>query len=250
MRGWMVMLILMLGLAGPARAQTPVDTALILAVDASGSISPAEFALQREGIRQAVTDPQVLAAIRSGPFARLAIAYVEWGGPGMAQTMVGWHLVEDPAGAEAFGRAVLAAHRSIQSWNAIGDAIDHAVSLFDTCPCAPMRRVIDISGDNPDANGLRPVMASRDAAVAAGITINALAVVHDGEGGLAGGDPWLVTRYRNEVIGGPGAFVLPARSRADFARALRDKMVLEIAGTAPGPHRRVGRSTEYAGISR
>ena len=220
-----------LAVSAPVPAQdgfTPVDTALVLVVDASGSISEAEFRLQREGIAQAVTDGEVMAAILSGAWQRLAIAYVEWGGPMMAQTMVGWQVVEDEASAEAFAAAVLGAPRSTQSYNAIGDGIDHAARLLAACPCQPSRRVIDVSGDNPDNRSVRPAPIARDDAVANGVTINALAIL-EGDPIGPSGKPLLVENYESEVIGGPGAFVMPAEDRADFARALRQKMVLEIA---------------------
>jgi hypothetical protein len=228
---------LLLGVAPPAAAQggfTPVDTALVLVVDASGSITEEEFRLQREGIALAVTDPGVMSAILSGGLQRIAIAYVEWGGPMMAQTMVGWMIVEDGASADDFAAAVLAAPRSQQSYNAIGDAIDHAAALLGQCPCQPTRRVIDVSGDNPDNRSVRPAPVARDAAIAAGITVNALAILENDPIGPSG-RPLLVENYEGEVIGGPGAFVLPAQDRRDFTRALRQKMVLEIAGLQPAP---------------
>lgn len=209
-----------------------VDVALVLTVDASGSIDPEEFRLQKEGIAGAVADPQVLSAIQSGRNGRIAIAYVEWGAPGAPQMVVDWMLVGDAASAASFGDAVLGAARSVQSYNAIGDAIDLAVGLFAACPCQPTRRIIDVSGDNPDNRSHHPGPLARDAAVAQGITINALAIVQDERLG-PGGRPWLVETYEQTIIGGFGAFAMAANSRADFARALRDKMVLEISGTAP-----------------
>lgn len=222
---------------GAALAQTGgdvprVDVALVLTVDASGSIDPSEFQLQKEGIASAVADPQVLSTIQSGRNGRIAITYVEWGAPGGAQMMVDWMLVSDPASAAAFGGAVLDAPRSTQSYNAIGDAIDLAVKLFEACPCRPTRRIIDVSGDNPDNRSHHPAPLARDAAVAEGVTINALAILQDGRLG-PGGRPWLVEAYERTVIGGFGAFAIAANSRADFARALREKMVLEISGIAP-----------------
>ena len=209
-----------------------VDVALVLTVDASGSIDHPEFQLQKEGIAGAVADPEVLSTIQSGRNGRIAIAYVEWGAPGGAQMMVDWMLVGDAASAAAFGNAVLQAPRSIQSYNAIGDAIDLAVRLFDACPCQPTRRIIDVSGDNPDNRSHHPGPLARDAAVAKGITINALAIVQDGRLG-ASGKPWLVETYERTIIGGFAAFAIAANSRADFARALREKMVLEISGLVP-----------------
>lgn len=207
----------------------PVDTALVLVVDASGSIVGPEFRLQKEGIAQSITDEEVMSAIMAGEYQRIAIAYVEWGSPGLARTVVDWSIVEDEASAEAFAARVLDAKRSPQTYNAIGDGIDHAAELLGQCPCQPARRVIDVSGDNPDNRSVRPSTVAREAAVADGITINALAILENDPIGPSG-RPELVEIYEAEVIGGPGAFVMPAESRADFARALRQKMVLEIAG--------------------
>ncbi|MGE0715574.1 MAG: DUF1194 domain-containing protein [Alphaproteobacteria bacterium] len=216
----------------PAVAQVPVDTALVLVVDSSGSIDADEFRLQKEGIAQAVTSPRVLQAVAGGSFGKLALAYVEWGSPARPETVVGWTIVDDRRSAEAFAAAVVAAPRSPQSYNAIGDAIDHAALLLQRCPCEAMRKVIDISGDNADMRSLNPAPAARDAAVALGITVNALAVLENDRTGPSG-RPWLVEYYERDVIGGAGAFVMAARDRADFTRALLDKMVLEVAGTQP-----------------
>jgi len=221
--------------SGVALAQTEpprADVALVLTVDASGSIDHEEFQLQKEGIAQAVAAPEVLSTIMSGRHGRIAIAYVEWGAPGGAQTVVDWMMVGDEAEAAAFGNAVLAAPRSLQSYNAIGDAIDHAVKLFDVCPCRPTRKIIDVSGDNPDNRSHVPALLARDAAVASGVTINALAILQDGRLGPEG-RPWLVETYERTIIGGFGAFAHAADSRADFARALREKMVLEISEIEP-----------------
>jgi hypothetical protein len=208
-------------LARATRAAEPVDVALVLAADASGSIDADEFRLQKEGIAEALSDARVLAGIRSGPLGRIAVAYVEWGAPGGAATMVPWAVVAGADGAAAFARALMAAPRSVQSWNAIGDAIDHCVALIESAPFEPTRKVIDISGDAGDMRSLRPAPIARDAAVAKGVVINALAIVESRLG--------LVAQYERDVIGGPGAFVEAALTRADFTAALRRKLIREIA---------------------
>jgi hypothetical protein len=211
--------------AAPAHAAGPqareVDLLLVLAIDASGSITEEEFRLQRDGCAEALTQPAILAAIGSGPLGALGIAMVEWGAPGGAATVVDWHRVSDAASAGAAAAAFRAAPRSRQSWNAIGDAIDHAARLIAAAPFRAERKVIDVSGDAPDMRGIRPAAVARDDAVAAGITVNALAIL--------GGTPGLAERFGDEVIGGPGAFVMTAEGRADFARAIRAKLVREIA---------------------
>lgn len=226
----------MLFWSASSMAQTAVDTALVLAVDASGSIDDAEFQLQKEGIALAVTDKRVLDVVRSGPLQRIAIAYVEWGGPGMAQTMVDWMVVDCEGSAQAFAGAVLAAPRSAQTYNAIGDVIVHATAMLRDCPHEATRAVIDISGDNPDNRSFVPAPVAREAAAGEGITINALAILQSNMLGPSG-KPLLVENYENEVIAGPGAFVIAARDRGDFARALLQKMVLEIAHREPAAGR-------------
>jgi len=203
------------------RAAEPVDLALVLAVDASSSIDALEYQLQKEGIAQALADERVLAGIRSGALGRIAVAYVEWGTPGGAATIVPWRIIADAADAAAFASALMSAPRSVQSWKAIGDAIDHCVALIEAAPYEATRRVIDVSGDAGDMRSLRPAPVARDAAIAKGVVVNALAIV-EGRGGL-------VAQYGRDVIGGPGAFVEMALTRADFAAALRRKLIREIA---------------------
>ena len=195
----------------------------MLAADASGSIDDDELRLQKEGIAEAVADGRVIEAIRSQPLGRTAFAYVEWGSPGGAATMVPWTVVGDSEAAALFGGAVVRAPRSVQSWNAVGDAIVHAVALLDACPCEATRRIIDVSGDGPDRRSLTPAPAARDAAVARGITVNALAII------LRPAMRGLAHSYAREVIGGPGAFVETAEGRSEFVDALRRKLIREIA---------------------
>ncbi len=217
-------------LAGPAPAQAPaVDLLLVLAVDASGSIDQDEFALQREGIAEALTHPAVLGAIRSKPRGAIGVAMVEWGAPGGAATVVDWMRIADPAGAQAAAAAFRDAPRSRQSWNAIGDAILHGLALLEAAPWRAAERTIDVSGDGPDMRSLVPAEAARDAAVARGVVINGLAI----EAGSAWRDGRLAAAYEAQVMGGPGAFVMRAEDRHDFARAMRAKLIREIA-TAPG----------------
>ena len=129
--------------------------------------------------------------------------------------------------AAAFGSAVVRAPRSFQSWNAIGDAIEHSTTLLDACPCEATRRIIDVSGDGPDMRSLTPAPIARDAAVAKGITINALAII------VRVPRIGLTDAYARDVIGGPAAFVVPVRDREKFVEAIRTKLVLEIAMLTP-----------------
>jgi len=206
--------------AAPARA-AEADLLLALVVDASGSIDGSEFALQRQGYAEALTDPSVVAAAQSGMVGTIAVTMIEWGAPGGAATVVPWMELRDAGSAAALGAAIRAAPRSAQSYNAIGDAIDHAAREIAAAPMRAGRKVIDLSGDGPDIRSLRPAPVARDDAVEAGITINAIAI----DGGFRN----VRAAYERDVIGGIGAFVMDATDRTDLFRALRAKLVREIS---------------------
>jgi hypothetical protein len=213
---------------GAARAQAApgVDLLLVLAMDASGSIDPEEFRLQREGLAEGITHPAVLAAIASKPRGAIGVAMVEWGSPGGAATVVDWMAVRDATSARALAEAIMAAPRSRQSYNAIGDAIAHGTALIASAPFRGEDLVIDVAGDGPDMRSFTAAPEARDAAVARGIVVNGLAI--EVAPVTRFGEP-LRRTYEREVIGGPGAFVVAAETRLDFARAMRAKLIREIA---------------------
>ena len=216
--------------ASPALAQgQAVDLLLVLAVDASGSIDDDEFSLQREGIAEALSHAAVLSAVRSRPRQAIGVAMVEWGSPGGAATVVDWLRVSDLASGEAAARAFRDAPRSRQSYNAIGDALVHAGELLDRAPWSATERTIDVSGDGPDMRGRVPAPTARDALVARGVVVNGLAI----EASSSWRDGRLAALYERDVIGGPGAFVVRAEDRRDFARAMRAKLIREVAMSSP-----------------
>jgi Protein of unknown function (DUF1194) len=214
-------------LAAPARAQErAVDTRLVLCSDASGSITTEEFRLQREGYALAFEDERLLATIRAGSAGAIAVAFVEWGSPGAPALVVDWQRVHDGESGDQLATALRSAPRSPQSFNAIGDAIVLAHRQIMACPFTGGRGVIDVSGDGPDMRSIVPAQRARDQAVAAGITINALAII---EGAPNAFRQPLADHYRGAVIGGPGAFVIEANTRQSFAAAIFNKLIREVA---------------------
>lgn len=215
-------------IAAPGRAQArELDMLLVLAMDASGSIDESEFRLQREGYAEALLDPAVIAAIRSKPRGAIAVAVMEWGSPGGSAVVVDWIRVDGVMSAQRLADAVLAAPRSQQSYNAIGDAIHHASHMLRDGPFSADQMVIDISGDGPDMRSFRPSPVARDIVVRRGMVVNALAIAASGQVTRAG-EP-LAEHYRRDVMGGPGAFVMEAENRRDLARAVRAKLIREIS---------------------
>jgi len=217
----------------PAQALEPVDLELVFAADGSGSIDDEELALQRQGYAAAITHPKVLAAIRGNYRQAIAVAYVEWGGPLSQHTIVDWTKIADQASARAFAERLVAEPRRAESYNSISAAIDYSASLIHTNAYEGARKIIDVSGDGPQIGG-RPLSAARAEAVLSGITINVL-VIAGPSGHLSGPrGEHLVDHYRNDVIGGKGAFVMTAVNREHFAQAILKKLILEIADDESG----------------
>lgn len=217
-----------------AAKEVAVDLELVLAVDISGSIDEEEARLQREGYVGAILHPEVMAAIKSGMLQRIAVTYVEWAGR-YQNTLIGWSLIEDETSAMAFAGKLSEAPIFTAAWTSISGAIGYALPLFDNNGYSGVRRVIDISGDGPNNEG-EPVTLARDRAVAAGVVVNGLPIINDRPSPF-GYPPYrdLDRYYVDCVIGGPGAFVVVADTHRDFARAVRKKLVLEIAGLQPKP---------------
>ena len=211
-------------LAPPPASSRDVDLALILAIDVSGSVNAERYELQRRGYAQAFASSEVIAAIAAGENHAIAVTLVEWSGAGHQRQMIGWTLVYDAASAQAFGSALAETPRAFSDWTSISAALDYAVTLFHDADVDPVRRVIDISGDGINNNG-RSVTDARDAAIAEGIIVNGLPILTE--------YPTLDAYYRENVIGGPGAFVMVAEDFSSFGRAMVKKLIAEIAW-APG----------------
>jgi len=219
-----------LAAAAPLRAQSnEVGLLLVLLNDGSGSIDADEYRLQRTGTAAALERPEILAAIARTAGGAIAVAYGEWGSPGAPQILVPWTRIAGADDAADFAARVVEAPRRPQSWNAIGDAIAVATDFIAAAPFRSSRATIDIAGDGPDMrSSIMPAAAARDRAVAAGITVNALAIASPGSGSAMPLER-LRQHYQENVIGGPGAFVMNASDRTDFAHAIFNKMVREPA---------------------
>lgn len=196
------------------------DLALVLAMDVSGSVSEGRLGLQIEGYADAVADPAFLRAIRSGRQGRIALTFVQWSSADWQRQRVGWALIDGAAAAARFAAAVRDVPRPTPGVTSISGAIDFSAGLLRRAGLSGTRGVIDVSGDGRNNDG-RPVRAAVDDAVASGITVNGLPIV--------GLEPDIDDYYQSEVIGGPGAFALPARDPASFAQSLLQKLLLEVA---------------------
>jgi len=202
---------------------------LVLLADASGSIDREELIFQREGYARAIQDPMVLSAIENSIYGTVAVTYVEWA---VNQVVVAdWMIVDGPESAAAFAEAILAPPRGTFGGNAIGSALLKGKEMIEENDIFSPRQVIDFSGDSMGNSSGPPISLARDEVLAAGITINALPILRPDDGRRAGSN--LEQLYADNIIGGPGAFMVTAEDRDSFAGAGRRKLILEIAGKTP-----------------
>lgn len=204
-------------------ASACADLAMVLAIDASGSVSDADFRLQQDGYARALLSPPVQAALESAGDVQIGV--VVWGDGEWAQQVLPLARLDSPADTVALSRKIASLPRSVFGNTGIGGGIWSAVDLLeDQAPCA-FRRIINVSGDGVESVAPRPrnhipLALARQRALDSGITINGLAI--DTEG--AGIGAW----YRDRVIGGPGAFAMVVSRYADFALAIEKKLAREI----------------------
>lgn len=210
-------------MAAPASRAEMVDTALVLAVDVSGSVNAERYTLQMEGIAKAFEDPAVERTILSGPRRSMFVTLIEWSDT--AAVTIPWTLITTPGDAQAFAEKVRHAPRADNHFTCMSRAlqlVDDKVLPF--LPAAAERTIIDVSGDGRDnCNSRPPVEAMRDRLVAEGLTINGLPILEGDEATTL--EAW----YKSHVIGGTSAFLEPALGFADFARAIRQKFIVEVS---------------------
>lgn len=216
--------------ASPARSETEVDLALVLAVDISYSMDMDELTLQRQGFAEAFRSPLVQDAIKRGMLGKISVVYLEWAGSLDQRVMVPWSIIDGPQTANAFADRVAAVPVRRAQRTSISGAIDFSLKTLGESGVEATRRVIDVSGDGPNNQG-RLVTPARDEAVAQGITINGLPLQLKQPGYLD--IPDLDIYYKDCVIGGQGAFMIPVRDKAQFQNAIKTKVLLEVAGLTP-----------------
>jgi hypothetical protein len=210
--------------AGAQEQQADVDTALIVSVDVSNSVDEHRYKLQMEGIAKALEDPEVLKAILNGPQGGILFSMVTWADkPKLA---LPWQRIASAADAAATAAKVRALPRQTGEFTCVSGMLrsisDKVVSQI---PAKALRIVVDVSGDGSEnCNPEEPPALVRDELAATGVTVNGLPILEGDEGQTL--EQW----YRDNVMGGPGSFILPANGFGDFGRAIRQKFMIEISG--------------------
>ncbi len=204
-----------------------VDTALVISVDVSNSIDDTRYQLQMEGIAKALEDDSVIEAILTGGRGGILISLVAWAD--RPKIALPWVHIASKDDALAVAERVRRLPREGGEFTCMSGMMRMiADKVVTQIPATAQRIVIDVSGDGKDnCNREEPVETVRDELVASGIIINGLPILEGDEG------PDLEGWYRDYIVGGTGAFVLPANGFEDFGRAIRQKFVIEISGQLP-----------------
>ncbi|CAN7446471.1 DUF1194 domain-containing protein [Mesorhizobium caraganae] len=206
-----------------------VDVAVVFAVDFSSSIDPKIADMQREGHAEALTSPEIIRAISQNYLGCIGVAYFEWSSPGRSRTVLPWTRICGLEDAEAAASVIRqngdTGHiRRGRGGTSVSTAIDVGSLLLDEFPGSAMKKVIDISSNGENNDGL-PVQPCREAAIAKGYTINAIAIPADDENPR---QP-LASYFEQSVIGGSQAFVISPKEPHDYVAALRRKLVTEVS---------------------
>ena len=250
--------------AGPAfaadGAEVLVDTALLVSVDVSNSVDEHRYKLQMEGIAKALEDQAVIDVILGGPNASILFGMVTWAD--RPQFVLPWTKISSAAEAKAIAAKVRKLPLQSGEFTCMTRMMRSVNDKIVTqIPAKATRIVVDVSGDGPDnCNAEEPIDAVRDELVQSNVTLNGLPILEGdptepvGEGAYRApgtsfdvaapkptpsGPVTLEQWYRAHVMGGVGAFVLPANGYNDFERAMRQKFVIEISGMTP-PKRYAG----------
>lgn len=195
------------------------EAALLLAIDVSGSIDASDYRLQTEGLASALADPDVTDALVRG---QVALAVIQWSGVDEQALVLSWQRMLAPPDVTRFAARAAAIPRAFSgSDTAVGEGLRFATSQFAAVPDC-RNKVIDVSGDGQENAGFTDAAARREA-IAAGLTINAIAIEDPGPA-------FPVTSYYRSWIITPGGFVVTARGLQGYAGTLRQKLLRELTG--------------------
>ena len=212
----------------PAAVLADCRLALLLALDTSTSVNPAEDRLQREGLAAALLDEDVVAAFPALPQSPVALSVYGWSGRFQQAPIVGWMQFETLADAERAAQLIHQSQRVYSDYpTAIGSSLSYAANVFRGAPNC-LSRTLDISGDGVNNDGFSPALAYAHFPLNA-VVVNGLVI-----GGGTQDDAAVLDFYRQEVIRGPGAFVEFAGDFRDFERAMRRKLMHEVGNLVVG----------------
>jgi Protein of unknown function (DUF1194) len=211
-----------------AGAAEKVGMQLILAADVSGSVNATRYKTQQDGYLEALGDPRVMSVIRELDPPAIAITFIAWSRD--QEVMVPWMLVRDAASMDLFRDRLRNARRPPIGINTfISRALFFCGAQFDR-EFTGGRKVLDVSGDGDDNQGISGLHAARDALLAKGVIINGLPIIVKPPEYIAVPQPpeGLDVYYRNHVVGGEGHVMIESVGFDNFKQAILQKLLLEI----------------------
>ena len=209
-----------------------VDTALILSVDVSSSVDEKRYHLQMEGIAAALEDENVINAVLGGPNGRILIAMVTWADK--SRLSVPWTVIANAGDAKALANTIRSLPQQEGDFTCLARMLRYvADKVVARMPTRATKIVVDVSGDGPDnCNTGSLLETARADLFGGGVTINGLPILEGKDAATIEG--W----FKDNVIGGPGAFLVPSVGYEDFARAFRQKFVVEVSSNYASPSTR------------
>ncbi|HXJ02251.1 MAG TPA: DUF1194 domain-containing protein [Micropepsaceae bacterium] len=204
-----------------------VDLKLVIATDVSLSIKGEEAVLQRKGTADVFLDPDVVKAIQSGAFGRIAVALLDWSSPRLDRVVLDWTIVQDKASAAALAEKIRAIPRTPGTRTSISGALERAFAMLSESDkdIVATRKVVDVSGDGPNNDGFS-LQKTHDTTATNGVTVNGLPIMDESSEGYY---PDLDKYYAACVVAGKNAVVVVVRKYKDFGLAMRHKLVLEVS---------------------
>ncbi len=224
----------------PASAAGPgCRLALAFALDVSASVDEGEYRLQLDGLAEALADPAVRVAMLA-PGGGVALTAYEWSGARQQAMIAPWTMIGGEGALDAFAERLVGHTRRYGEFpTAVGYALGHGAVLMRSAPSCG-RRVIDVSGDGVNNDGFGPAAAYREFDFS-DITVNGLVI--------GGGNLELISFYQREVAQGPDAFVEVAADYADYARAMRRKLLRELGGDRVAAGRASGEAPPWIPVA-
>jgi hypothetical protein len=214
--------------AADAGEQEKVGMQLVLAADVSGSVNTTRYKTQQDGYLEALGDSRVLNVIRELDPPVLAVTFIAWARE--QQVMVPWTRVQDGKSMDLFRNRLKDTQRPQIGINTlISRALLFCNRLFDQ-EFTGGRKVIDVSGDGDDNQGIVGLRDVRDAVVAKGVVINGLPIIVKPPEYIFPPQPpeGLDVYYRNHVVGGEGHVTIESIGFDNFKQAILQKLLLEI----------------------
>ncbi len=213
--------------AGAAEREK-VGMQLILAADVSGSVNATRYKTQQDGYLEALKDPRVLDVIAGLDPPVLAITFIAWARE--QEVMAPWTRVHDARTMDLFRNRLKDAQRPRIGINTlISRALFFCDAQFDQ-EFIGGRKVIDVSGDGDDNQGIIGLHEVRDELVRKGVVINGLPIIVKPPEYIFPPQPpeGLDVYYRRHVVGGDGHVVIESIGFDNFKQAILQKLLLEI----------------------